>query len=108
MNTMVKMSESDLLVGVLDACRMLGYRTLHIRPARAAGSWRTAVQGGGIGFPDVLAIRGKKLVVAELKSSKGRLSDEQDRWLSDFAIAGADCYVWRPSDYPDRILEALR
>lgn len=102
------MSEADLLAGVLDIFARLGWRTLHVRPARTATSWRTAVSGAGVGFPDVLAVRGRRLVVVELKSATGQLTDAQDQWLSDFAATGADVYVWRPADYPDRILEALK
>lgn len=107
-NEPAPMSESDLLRGVLDLCRVLGWRTLHIRPGRTAGSWRTPVQGDGAGFPDVLALRGDRLVVAELKGGAGRVTVEQDAWLGAFAEAGVEVHVWRPSDYPDAIAEALR
>lgn len=102
------MSENDLLRGVLDACELLGWRTLHIRPARTSSSWRTAVQGSGAGFPDVLAVRGHRLVVAELKSATGKLTEDQNTWLLSFAAAGAETFVWRPADYPDGIVGALR
>lgn len=100
------MTENELLTGVLDVCRLLGWRTIHLRPARSATSWRTAVHG--VGFPDVLAVRGSRIVAAELKVGRKQLTAEQGRWLTDLAAAGADCHVWRETDYPDGIVEALR
>jgi hypothetical protein len=102
------MTEADLLRGVLDLCRVLGWRTLHVRPARTAHGWRTAVQGDGAGFPDVLALRGDCIVAAELKADRGNLTDEQRDWLAAFAASGADVHVWRPVDYPDAIAAVLR
>lgn len=92
-------SEDDLLAFVLDTARVFGWRTMHVRPARTVRGWRSPVQGDGKGFPDLLAIRGPRLVVAELKSAKGRLSGEQEEWLDDWRdIPGAEVFVWRPAD----------
>jgi hypothetical protein len=102
------MTETDLLRGVLDIAKVYGWRTLHVRPARTAHGWRTAVSGDGIGWPDVVAVRGSRIVAAELKAERGRLTPDQDRWLYDLAAAGVDVHVWRPSDYPDGVVEALR
>jgi hypothetical protein len=102
------MTENDLLRGVLDLARILGWRTIHIRPARTAHGWRTAVQGDGIGWPDVVAVRGSRIVAAELKASKGRTTPEQDAWLEALAATGAETHVWKPEHYPDAIAEALR
>lgn len=102
------LSEADLQRGVLDMARVLGWRSLHLRPARTAHGWATAVSGDGVGFPDLLLARGPRLVVAELKSDRGRLTDEQLAWLEALSDAGAETYIWRPGDYPDRIAEVLR
>lgn len=54
------------------------------------------------GFPDLVAIRtraGKtRLVVAELKREGENPTEAQTRWLELFAAAGAETFVWRPSD----------
>ena len=106
--TLSTMTESDLLAGVLDLCRTLGWRTLHVRPARTAHGWRTPIQGDGAGWPDLFAVRRECIVAAELKVGRGKLSDDQDRWLDDLAAAGVDVHVWRETDYPDAIAEMLR
>ncbi len=53
----------------------------------------------GAGFPDEIIVlpHTGRLIVAELKSEKGRVTKEQQRWLDAFAtIAGAEVHVWRP------------
>ena len=90
------MSEDDLLSAVLDLCKVRHWRTLHIRPLRTVHGWRTAVQGDGVGFPDIIAIRGSRMIAAELKSDKGKTTAEQDAWLEAFRLYGAEAYTWRP------------
>lgn len=55
--------------------------------------WRSPVQGAGRGFPDVLAIRGDRIIAAELKSDRGRLTDEQSQWLDALAAAGVPTFT---------------
>lgn len=102
------MTESALLLGVLDIARLLGWRSLHLRPARTAHGWRTAVAGDGVGWPDLFMVRGHRIVAAELKAGRGRTTPEQDAWLAALALAGVETFLWRPADYPERIAELLR
>ena len=106
------MRESDFLDWLIDLARLYRWRCAHFRPARivknGVESWRTAVSADGRGFPDVLLIREGDIIVAELKSEKGKLSPEQEEWLQEFArnpIVRA--YVWRPADR-DLIEEILK
>ena len=53
------------------------------------------------GFPDLVMIRGDTLIVAELKSERGKLTQQQTEWLAAFGnvrriVVGAP---WRPSDW---------
>jgi len=50
------------------------------------------------GFPDLVMCRRRRMVVAELKSSSGRVTAEQHEWLDAIGEAGAETYVWRPAD----------
>lgn len=95
------MSEDKLLANVIGAMRDLGWRVAHFRPAKTAKGWRTAVQGDGKGFPDVIACRRERMIVAELKSHRGSTTGDQDIWLSVFAKAGAEAYVWKPIHWLD-------
>ena len=53
------------------------------------------------GYPDLTLVRGKRLVFAEMKSEKGRISLDQRRWLGWLDDAGVEVYLWRPSDWKD-------
>ena len=95
------MTENTLLSAVLSLAELFGWRTLHIRPAMTEHGWRSPVQGDGKGFPDVLAIRGDRILAAELKSDQGRLTDEQRAWLDVLAQAGVETHLWRPEHWQD-------
>jgi len=40
-----------------------------------------------------------RIIFAELKSEKGRLTKEQEYWLNDLACCPCEVYLWRPSDW---------
>lgn len=70
--------------------------------ARRAG-WRTyhtfSSYGSAGGFPDLVMVRGERLIFAELKTEKGKLSEKQQAWLDDLCrLPYASIRVWRPSD----------
>lgn len=121
-------SEADLQNQVIDLAKLTGWLVHHGRPARTGkctkcpgtgyvagricprckGSgqgWATPIQGDK-GFMDLVLIR-DRVVLAELKSAKGRLSPEQRTWIDAAVAAGAEVYVWRPADW-DHIVEVLR
>lgn len=90
---------------ILDA---YGWVWKHDEPARRqSGRWATAMKGMK-GFPDYIAVREDRVVLAELKSEKGRLSPEQKTWISAFQeTQKVEVYVWRPGDLL-QIAEILR
>lgn len=97
-----RMTETDLLRCVLDLARLYGWRSYHARPAMTAKGYRTAVQGDGKGFPDLLMVRGNHVLVAELKSDKGRLTEEQHEWLMALSVGTTVwAHVWRPAEWHD-------
>ncbi len=59
------------------------------------------------GYPDLTMVRGDRLIFAELKTEKGTVTNKQEEWLDALDTAGAETYVWRPSDWP-QIEETLR
>src|SRR5690242_3351592 len=56
------------------------------------------------GLPDLILVRPAKagrpgrLIFAELKRQRGRLSVEQQVWVAMLATCPCEVYVWRPSD----------
>ena len=54
------------------------------------------------GFPDLVMTKPKRLVIAEIKTEKGKTSPAQDKWLETLRTArGVKVKLWRPSDWPE-------
>lgn len=93
-------TEAGFQRAVLDLARLRKWHVAHFRPAMTkSGMWVTAVQADGKGFPDLVMVRGCRLIFAELKAEKGRVAPEQTEWLTRLMGAGAECYIWRPRDW---------
>lgn len=94
-------SETDLQKVVMRYALDHRWRRKHDLPCRMPdGKVRTAFQGHP-GFPDFIAVRAPRLVIAEFKNEKGDTSDAQDLWLRDLeGVPGIEVYVWRPRDWP--------
>jgi len=60
------------------------------------------------GFPDCALTRDGRLVFAELKTARGKLSADQERWLAALRrVAGVEVYVFRPQDWYDGTIEGV-
>jgi len=94
-------SEDDLLTDVLGLLRSLGWRAVHYRNSRAA------VTQGDRGLPDVTAAGHGRVLYAELKREGEQPTRDQMAWLDALSQGGAECYVWRPSDWLDGSIERI-
>ncbi|MCK9629580.1 MAG: VRR-NUC domain-containing protein [Bacteroidales bacterium] len=99
-------TEGQFQSAVIELAHMFGWRIAHFRAAQTAKGWRTPVQADGKGFPDLVLAR-ERLILAELKSERGRLSDAQREWIEALERAGAEVYCWRPSQL-EEIADILR
>ncbi len=68
-------------------------------------------KGSTPGFPDICAVKvdpktgAARLLYAELKAEKGKLSSAQNEWMDALArVPCAEVYIWRPSQF-DEVLE---
>ncbi len=101
------MGEKDFLEQVIDLGHLYHWRIAHFRPSvNQRGQWSTAVQADGAGFPDLIMVREDRLLFAELKSEKGKVSDSQYEWIDALKETNAEVYIWKPSDF-DKIAEVL-
>ena len=91
------MTEAELLSTIRDACRWGGLLTFHAFDSRRSEP----------GFPDLVLVGSGGILWRELKSDRGRLTADQRTWLDRLQDAGADAAVWRPSDWPGRVLAEL-
>lgn len=75
---------------------------------RATNTARRCVTCGAVrrtprntaGLPDLILVRRPRVVWAELKAERGKLSDDQRDWLEDLRACHQECYLWKPSDWP--------
>lgn len=91
------MTEKQLQALVTEAAAWLGLHVYHTWDSRRSAP----------GFPD-LVIAGRRVLFRELKSDSGRMSRAQQRWIWALQAGGADAAVWRPADWPARIMAELR
>jgi hypothetical protein len=82
--------EAALQNQVLALARLYNWRAYHTFDSRKSPP----------GFPDLVLVRGKRLIFAELKTQRGRLTLDQSAWLEDLRATCAEVYVWRPADLP--------
>lgn len=91
-------TERELTTYVRDLAKLYRWRRYH--------TWLS--KHSPAGFPDEVLVRPPRLVFAELKSDRGKLSAEQEAWLDDLrAVPGVEVYLWRPADM-DEIAQVLR
>ncbi len=94
-------SEKEFQKSVIEYAQMRGWKVAHFRKSRTKTGWATAVAGDGKGWPDLFFIRGRRVLVRELKVPPNKLTPEQSDWLSIMRDAGIDAEVWDPRDWPE-------
>ena len=100
------MKESELQDAILELAERLGWYVHAERPARTIQGWRTPIQGKP-GYPDLTLCRLGTILWIECKSERGRLTEEQNSWLSDLN-ANKTCAHWfRPSAWLSGDIERL-
>lgn len=91
------MDEAEFQRRVIRRARLGGWFTVHVRKAMAQGErWITATDPPG--WPDLVLIR-ERVVFVELKKVGSYLSPAQRVVHDRLAAAGAELYVWRPTDW---------
>ena len=98
------MTERELQDWIVGTARLLGWRVAHFRPAWTEKGWRTAGAYDAQGWPDLCLVR-DRIVFAEIKVGKNRLSPEQVAWLEALREAGAEAHVWTDVDWTSGAVE---
>lgn len=93
----VQVSEKEFQDTVTDALSLFGWLWYHTHDSRRSNK----------GFPDVVAVRGQRVLFIELKREDGRVTVEQKDWLLKLRDAGREAFVLRPSQM-DAFLEGIR
>jgi hypothetical protein len=98
------MTERELQSAVIQLARLFGWRVAHFRPAITSKGWRTPVEADGAGFPDLVLAR-DRILYAELKSDRGRLTEAQLEWQAAIEHAGGEHHVWTPEHWADGTID---
>lgn len=96
-----RMTEDELLQAITEAATYLGWRWHHIRRSDQA------LQMGHSGFPDLVMVKGDRLLFLELKTEAGTLTVDQYAWVAALRSSSVRAAVIRPSDL-DALLEDLQ
>lgn len=83
------MTEKQFMGTVIELAKMRGLKVFHTHDSRRCE----------VGFPDLLMVRGTRLIAAELKLATTKPTEAQTNWLQAFAGAGVFAVVWRPADW---------
>jgi hypothetical protein len=97
LQTPAPLTEKQFQQRVVDLAHLTGWHVVHYRPAWQSGRWRTPMTGDS-GAPDLILARSGVVLLAELKTDQGRLTDPQRAWLK---ALGANGRVWRPRDWAE-------
>jgi hypothetical protein len=97
----------DLETPVIDLAHALGWLVAHFRPAQTMKGWRTAVSADGKGFPDLVLVKGTRLIFAEVKAGGSSPTLEQRAWLTALAGTGVETYVWTLKDWQAGTVEQV-
>ena len=95
----IEISETDLREQIRDLCKIT--------------SWKFYFTFNSIhspkGMPDLILCRPPRLIFAELKNEKGKISTYQQEWIDVLSQCGmnVEVYIWRPSDI-NEILKTLQ
>jgi hypothetical protein len=93
------MTEKELQANIIKMAHALGWLVMHTRPSlNRRGQWATQLTGDP-GFPDLVLAKDEQVLIWELKTEKGILSDSQREWLNAISRHTPMAAVIRPSDW---------
>ena len=84
------MTEKEFQAQIVELVGVLGGMVYHTYDSRRSAP----------GFPDLTIVtRDRRLIFAELKNDRGRVTEYQKSWLE--ALPDHQVYLWRPDDQHD-------
>jgi len=102
----IPVTERDFSAQIEDLLRIYNWVWCHFRPARTKHGWVTALSGYP-GFPDYFAVKEGVMLIFELKSDKGKVTEYQRLWHDELKKAGKEVLIFRPGDI-EEIARILR
>lgn len=85
-----RMSEKQFMRRIIDLAKLRNWLCYHTHDSRHSEP----------GYPDLTLVRPPRLIVAEVKTERGRLRPMQRLWLDYLReCEGVETHLWRPSDW---------
>lgn len=97
MPKIAEVTEAQFQQSVTAALSLFGWLWYHTHDSRRSNA----------GFPDIVAVRGSRVLYVELKRETGRVSVDQQIWLDTLRQAGQSAFVLRPSQF-DEFMRDIR
>jgi hypothetical protein len=108
-----RLSEARFQRQVVELAELLGWHAWHDAATNQRATCRACraplacaqcgtlvpVVRNAAGLLDLILIRRPRVIWAELKSDRGKLTDAQIGTIAELRSSGQECYVWRPSDF---------
>ena len=83
------LSERAFQRQVAELAELTGWRVYHTYDSRRSSP----------GFPDLVLVRAPRVIFAELKRERGRVTAAQREWADELGqCPGVEYYLWRPGD----------
>jgi hypothetical protein len=106
----LQQTEAQFQTAVIDLARIHGWLIAHFHDSRRQLGGKLVGDADAAGWPDLTLVRGPELLLAELKTEKGRIKPTQLVWMEALLeVARCSEYVhvrlWRPSDWSE--IEAM-
>lgn len=92
-----RLTEKAFLAQVIALARLCRWKVYHTHDSRHSQA----------GFPDLVLLKGPRLIFAELKVGRNRATPEQVEWMEALLpVPGVEVFLWLPNDW-DQIKQVL-
>lgn len=92
-----QIAEGQLQRDIIDLLHKLRYLVNHNYDSRRSGPDK--------GLPDLIIVGHGRLIFVELKKRGGKIAPAQRLWRQQLMEAGAESYVWWPTDWSSGAIE---
>ena len=86
-------TEKRFQAHVLELAALFGWLAYHTYDSRRSAP----------GYPDLTLVHAerRRIIFAELKTDRGRLTEAQREWANAIAAAGGEYRLWKPKDWSE-------
>jgi hypothetical protein len=79
-------TEAAFMAQVIKFAKSRGWACYHVHDSRHSEP----------GFPDLVVVKRPRVIFAELKSDRGKVTQAQRAWIDELRACGQEVYIWRP------------